>query len=196
MQSCYQQYQESNLKNESCLLNEQQELILWEQAIQQSKNDNFLFNNYETAKLAHASKTLINLWNIPISLAKQEYSKENQSFLEWNDNFQKLLDEHNFIESSTLANTLLKLFETNKIPMPSKIIFACFDEFIPSILTLKQTLEKLGCKTSLFDIPKIQSKSFVHAAKDQEQELNQLVCWAKNKYNMNLQIFIANKYLY
>ncbi len=174
---------EKSIDTKPLVLKEEQELIIWETIIKKSTN-NLLFNHLESARIAKDTNDLINQWNITIEQIDLEYSPDCQQFIDWHTNFKSYLNENGFIESSLIPSKLAEYIQDLQDLLPKKIIFAFFDEFIPIILKLKNCLAKY-CDISSYEQQEIPKKHFHYVAKNTEEELIDLVCWARNEYLAN-----------
>ncbi|NQY42753.1 MAG: PD-(D/E)XK nuclease family protein [Legionellales bacterium] len=177
-----------SINNKPLVLTDEQQIIIWEDIIQKSTS-NLLFNCLEPARIAKEANDLINHWDLNIEEVEQSYSPDCQNFINWRYEFKSYLEKNNFVESSNLPSKLIPLINNIKKYLPKNIIFAFFDEFTPSILKLKNQLEK-NCIVSIHQQPAITGKYYQYRAKTTEQELIDLVCWARNQY-LNKKVKIA-----
>lgn len=168
------------LQNNMQLLSEKQELAIWEKIVEQDKTD-WLFDKVSTAKMAKDTYDLIVKWDILEDGLANTYDEESRLYLKWHNKFNQYLKKQTAATNAALAKHIQTALEQNIIQISNAVIFAFFDEFIPSVDKLRQTLSAQTV-VEIFENQQSQGACFVHAAKDTTNELIDMVCWAKKQY--------------
>jgi ATP-dependent helicase/nuclease subunit B len=166
------------------ILNNHQELCLWEDIIRQSCDDSELLNPTDTASTAASALQTLHLWNVPLEHLDNTANQEVAMFYQWALQFSLVLSSNQFITSAQLAAELKQHVQQLIPASTQKLILIGFDEFPPALLDLITQLENQVDITSL-QIEKPASSINKATLHDQKAEIKTMAHWAKQQMDSN-----------
>lgn len=168
---CWQEHQ---------LLNQLQEYSIWLSIIKKNLQVE-LVNLQDTVKLVKTTNDLINTWQIPSEKLVKGYSLELDQFLLWQKIFNKHQQDKHLVVSSELAGIISNNLSQLKASLPDTIYFGFFSEMVPALAKLRVALAEF-CQLEELQHKQDHTKKYYYQAKDNKQELIDLMHWAKQKY--------------
>jgi len=123
-------------------LNAWQELILWQQIINQS--DKVLLRPSETADNIKQAWQLLNAWCLQVADIKPMANEDVHTFCEWAEQFNHYCDEKKFISRALQPHHLNGFTKHLSSKITNKFIFFGFDEIVPSVKQLIASLSQEG----------------------------------------------------
>lgn len=119
------------------------------------------------------------LWQLERQDNRFNHTEQTRLFQKWRNQLFETLQSRGLIHEHQLVDYLCK---SNEMLFPSRVVWACFDEFTPQQQALQKHLETQGIEQLHYDLPNQthQSISCLHG-KDKKDELLQLTLWLKQK---------------
>lgn len=157
------------------VLNVHQERYLWQDVLQDQSG------NTEQEGLITAvqdASTRCFLWQIEPSHADFSYNPLTAQFQLWRKQFQDKLNVLGAITPNQLAEYLIRYSSSFN---PSKLIWACFDDYTPQQKVLQDALVQRGFEQYRYDLPPKSITTMRYAAKDTHDELQQMVHWLNER---------------
>ncbi len=177
-------------KESTLILNDFQELLIWEEII--SREEKWM-NLTATSRLTKDSWKLLQDWMLTIDDLKESTTLEVQTFSKWCKQFKIKCQELNVISRSNLAGCLLTILSnstTNPV-LPSRFFFLGFDDLTPCIKALKYALSQY-CQIELLTVDsKIKPSVIRYGFHDQDQELREMVRWSYQRLLENKEALIG-----
>jgi hypothetical protein len=103
---------------------------------------------------------------------------QTRQFQNWYQQFQRELKKLNALTEEQLVIHLLtypELFNFNQV------IWVCFDDYTPQQRTLQEAIKTNGCQQDHYNLPETHSTHALYAAKDDQDERQQMIQWLKHK---------------
>ncbi len=132
------------------LLSGAQDSALWERVIAGSDRGMQLLSATATAALAHEAWTLMHAWDLPASELRKAGHEDVQAFTAWAGEFDEFCRTNRWLDSACLPDVLAELIASKRIPVPSRLIVAGFDELTPQQMRLLDSLRATGCDVGYF----------------------------------------------
>ena len=176
---CYQVALDQGLLAPAFLLNEYQELSLWEQIIIESTPDKPLLQTHTTAIAVKQAWQL--LWDWQCSLEHPSFKNSEDSFAvqNWATQFERYLAQKNGLDRSRLPERLYRVFQQNPDLRPTTMLWLGFLELTPQQEKLLKLFTTQGCQYELIQ-PKNRSVSPQQITfPDQAIEIRTMARWAK-----------------
>lgn len=172
IRQCYEALQLSMpLEHPPYLLNQHQCRHLWQNVLK--KQDNLTFSKGLLSSVMEAWSRLVQ-WQVSPNHEAFSHSPQCQQFQTWWQAFHAQLNELNALCEEQLLDYLLDI----KAPFTEKtLIWASFDEFTPQQLRLQEELSRQGIGQFHYDLYENQTNHCQFAAKDHEDEFQQLIQW-------------------
>jgi probable DNA repair protein len=179
------------------LLTSQQELILWEEILQQFPANEVLLQLSETAKLAKTAWERLKQWRVDLTHPALSTTEDSHSFLIWATQFQKTCQTNNWIDFNSLIHKIIKKISSDKMVLPKRLILTGFTEFSPLQNYLFSCLEEKGVriiddkeitcgsssiKSTSIKIPPINSAKRIRL-ENEETEIYAMARWSKSLLN-------------
>lgn len=117
--------------NAPVLLTPAQELVLWEQAIAASSNNDILLDAGTTAQTALAAWKLLHAWELPRNKSRFDGLPDTQAFHGWMTSVEARLRDRNWITSAQLPARLAEAVEAARLAVAGSFQLAGFDELTP-----------------------------------------------------------------
>lgn len=163
------------------LLNEAQCQHLWQKIIK--SNDDITYStgllNAVTEAWTHCQQ-----WHIDPDDSIFHYTPQTRQFQHWWNVFNQKIQQITAISQ----HQIIPYFITNNRPLFTQaIIWVCFDDFNPQQLSLQKHLEEHGVTQYFYDLPEQTMSTKVFAAKDTNEEYQQLIAWLHLKIQQDEQ---------
>ena len=172
-------------------LSQHQSQYLWQEMVAKSDVTQSLLNSKQTQKLSQDAWRLCQQWQIK----KLDYlpgDQDQAAFERWYQEYQQLLTEKGWVDSSQQPNVLLGLLETFVSQLPATIITYGFQQPTPQQQALINALQQhKTLKKWALSAPKSQTQLTLYSLPSPEQELLAAVRWAKDKLIDNSEQSIA-----
>jgi probable DNA repair protein len=169
------------------LLTPAQEAALWERVISDSSRAAQMLSATATARLAHDAWTRMHEWDLPHSELSKAGHEDVQAFAAWAQTFDEICRSNRWLDSARSPNVLTDLMAQKLVAVPSRLIFAGFDEFTPQQWRLIETLRAGGSEVILHQPDDLSPAQPVRlASASTEQEIVAAAQWARARLDANL----------
>ncbi|MDA3895981.1 MAG: PD-(D/E)XK nuclease family protein [Desulfobacteraceae bacterium] len=172
-------------ENLKILLSPVQERYVWEQVINASESANVLLRIPETAKAAVQAWEMCKQWYLSWHELSQAPPEDTKAFLGWAKSFEKKCRDNGWLDTASLPDTVIQLFNSKSIPVPGQLILAGFDELSPQQMSLIKALEALGCQVFLLAESEVPSEAQRCEVADTQVEITAAAQWAKDRLEDN-----------
>jgi len=179
LQRCWQELTSVNDSQQPLLLlNNIQEQVLWQQIIRNSSASNPLLQIEATAQAAQQAWQLCQQWNINYRDSIFTYTEDSKTWQSWAAQFEKLCNDNQWLDLSTLPYQLINAFQAKTITLPKRIFLVGFDEINPQQTKLFEILRQQGCK--ILDINHLHETSHAQqlALINTEAEIKSMAQWS------------------
>jgi ATP-dependent helicase/nuclease subunit B len=160
------------------ILNGHQEYYLWKKII---ANSGLTFS-CSVIKQLRETWTICHEWGVdiddPIFLEKEH----TLQFQAWYAEFALTLEKLDAITPAQLAEYLIGVLDFS---LSKRILWVNFDSFTLQQMNLQKKLIALGCSNTAFEESQPRPKGFLFSAKDEEEELAQIIAWSKQRLAEN-----------
>jgi probable DNA repair protein len=152
------------------LLDAQQELAVWERAIDASPEGAALLNTGSVAAEARDAWAIVCAYRLSQPLQAGVQTDETRAFLGWRDAFLHFCGEHHLIEPARLCDELAHQYRTRGLPPPERFVLFGFDAIDPQRQALLDALRACGSRVEVLDGdgPPGDATVVVHAGTEQE----------------------------
>lgn len=172
---------ENHCQEDSLLLSEHQELLLWQEIIERSEL--VLLNSQNSAKLAQSAYETLLLWNLSLEDLSQEKNEQVRQFYHWALEFEKIGGLKHW---KIYPQILKELFDKQShIPLPSQLILEGFEDFAPAYTRLLENRATIA--KPRYQQAKIQRCLFENT----EAEILAMALWSKEEIAKNSTIKIG-----
>ncbi len=193
IQQLWDDYSAAQLDNMPLLLTSQQELILWEEILQQFPANETLLQLSETAELAKTAWGTLKQWQINLTHPALATTDDSQAFLSWAIHFQSKCRENNWLDINSMMQLIGEKILVNKIKLSKCIIVTGFTELSPLQKYLFSCCEQIGTQV-IFDTqtdPTTLAQRI--SLSDEETEIRTMARWAKSLMDSNASSVIASE---
>lgn len=156
-----------------------QEIILWEEILRKSPENDFLLQLSKTAELAKSAWELLTLWEIDINHPALALTDDGQIFQQWAREFQKQCQKNNWIDLQGTTRVITEKLLLKIITPPKKIILIGFTEISPQHKNLFSICEQLGSKIIHYQSPSRTEWAKKISLTDEETEIRTMARWAR-----------------
>lgn len=173
---------------ERVLLSHDQQRVLWEQVIGDSRDGARLMNIPGAARRAREAWELIHSHHVPFPSALFDRAPETQAFADWAEAFSRICDRNSWTDGARVADELARSAEALREAMPSLVTYG-FDEFTPQQRSFLDALN--GARVRVEELIHVEqlrldgSREDVHvrqiAANDAEDEIRRAAAWARRR---------------
>ncbi len=115
---------------ELALLTRQQEALVWEEVIRDSRDGNSLLQIAATARRAREAWGLVNAYRVPLD-GRFAGSGDCEAFREWAREYERRCYRRKWLDGARLADIILEGLRSGEIARPASVFFAGFDEVSP-----------------------------------------------------------------
>ncbi len=164
------------------LLSPQQEIILWEEILQQFPANETLLQLSETAELAKSAWDILKQWRVDLSHPMLATTDDSNTFLSWAAYFQNKCIKNHWIDTHSLIPILCEKILQNLIHLPKRIIAAGFTELSPLQKYLFDCCKRMGTHVA-YDLNNSSSSPALTqriSLADEETEIRTMARWAKS----------------
>lgn len=116
-------------------------------------------------------------WQLATDHPGFHYTPQTLQFQQWRQHIDKQLQQLNAITQYQIAPYLLK----EHLDLPKTIVWVCFDDFSPQQKMLQHHFADHDIQQYSYDLPERTESPLLFAAKDQQDELEQLILWLQLK---------------
>jgi ATP-dependent helicase/nuclease subunit B len=163
---------------EKCtLLNETQELAVWEKIINDSAQANVLLRTHATAQMARQAWQLLKQWQLPLATISKNASEDTQAFYEWANQFNALCHNNHWLDQSSFINLFISEIAQHTHKLPKAISCVGFEFITPQLHALFTKLQSL-CSVNFSKLTVENSSSKQIALTHQEHEIYIMARWA------------------
>ena len=176
---CHQVVLDKGLLTPEYLLNEYQELNLWEQIIVESTADKPLLQPHTTAIAVKQAWQLLWEWQCSLKHPSFKNSEESLAFQNWATQFEQYLAQRNGLDCSRLPERLYRVFQQNPSLIPANMLWLGFLELTPQQQKLLKLFTVQGCQYELIqpEKPSVSPQQIIFP--DQSVEIRTMARWAK-----------------
>ena len=128
-----------------------QELLVWEGIIQLDADRNQLLDPAAAAEAARTSWELMHAWRLDRRAIEAFAGEDTRAFLDWARRFEQESEREDWLEPARQPDYLIPLLE--RIPLPSPILLAGFDELTPQQQAFFQACERCRATVELLQHP-------------------------------------------
>ncbi|KTD23619.1 recombinase B [Legionella lansingensis] len=160
--------------NHPLLLTELQCRYLWRQIIATKQTE----VNRGLLNAIHEAWTRCHLWMLDLNHSVFAYNLQTRQFQQWAQQFLRELDCLGAITEAQLAPYLCS---QNSAFSVSQLVWVCFDDYTPQQKKLQHYLNDQGCMLYHYDLATQATNLYQYAAKNEEDEYQQLFCWLKER---------------
>jgi ATP-dependent helicase/nuclease subunit B len=144
LEKIWRDYLHRDMQTAPILLSSQQETIIWEMILRQSKERDLFYQVSRTAEMAKAAWNTLRQWEVDFETLSGR--TEVDSFVTWSTQFAEFCDKYNYIDSASLIHQVITKIQENKITLPKKILLAGFTEFNPQQKKLLDLCKESNCE--------------------------------------------------
>lgn len=163
------------------LLNEAQELALWEEVIADAEGASPLWRKSEAARAARAAHRALAEWRLDEKCLRGG-SADVRAFAGWRENFMRRCREKNWLDRVAMQNAILA---RGALPSPPALTVAGFDVVTPLMKKILARCESDGVEVVPIPFPKIPGDVRLCRAADPEEELHRAASWCRELVETN-----------
>jgi ATP-dependent helicase/nuclease subunit B len=172
------------------LLNELQELALWENLIEPTLIGISLIEPAHMAALAQQAYALLAEYNqlerLDDSMWLPETNSEPEVFRSWARSFQRECKRHQWLPRCELIGTITHALRWGMLPPPAEIGWLGFDRATPSEADLQSVLESLGTRQHVLSWKvEAQSPPRLYTAQSEKEETAACAAWVRERLDAN-----------
>lgn len=175
-----QQFFAKSMDSHQLILTSEQESLIWEEIIRQSKYGSTLLNLSDTATLAKSAWGLLKAWQINLSHASFASSENHVLFQEWATIFKKKLQQHHWLDTHSLIDFIAEKISARLIVPPQEIILVGFHDLSPQYQTFFSACVAAGCQVEHESSTSINQTHCRIALVDDQAEILSMAKWAKD----------------
>lgn len=160
------------------LLNDFQELTLWEEAIT-AQEEEPLLQASAAARGAREAWQLLHAWRLGITREQENASEDVRAFARWTKTYLQRCTTSDWLDSALLPEAVRRALEAGRITPPSALILAGFDELTPQQEELLNQLRASGTQVTVLT-PAAKSNRVVRiGVDDRDAEIRAAAAWAR-----------------
>lgn len=163
------------------LLNDVQELALWEEAIADADGSSPLWRKSEAARAARAAHRALADWQLD-EKCLHNGSDDARAFAGWRENFMRRCRGENWLDRVAMQKAILARGE---LPAPPALIVAGFDVATPLMKKILARCEGGGAEVVQVPLPKNSGDVRLCRAADPEEELHRAASWCREQIEKN-----------
>jgi ATP-dependent helicase/nuclease subunit B len=168
------------------LLSAAQEHFVWERIIDADAGARGLFQIPATAAAAASAYELASAWRLPLNRTDCEGFEDAAAFIRWAAAYEDTLERRIWRCEAQIPGELTLIFQERRMPFPSRLFYAGFDEATPSEQRLMDALSQVGCRIEAAPIKAPESPRRVRVAvPDAAAELDAAAAWARERVASN-----------
>lgn len=160
------------------LLNDFQELTLWEEAIA-AQEEEPLLQVSAAARSARDAWRLLHAWRLGITREQEHVSEDISAFARWTKTYLQRCTNSDWLDSALLPDAVRRAIEAKRITPPPALIIAGFDELPPQQEELLNQLRASATQVTTLT-PASNSKRVVRVGvDDRDAEIRAAAAWAR-----------------
>ncbi len=166
----------------SMVLNEDQELWLWEMIIRdnlEQQPDLGLLQLSATAKSARNAWRLLQSWNLDLADLGQDLNQDTEAFRIWAREFLKRAREHAWLSRSELGKQIGKAVNATGWRADTHVKWVGFDTLTPSQQVLRQKLNENGIHVEFVAEMGAAGTACYQSCRDPSHEIESAARWAR-----------------
>jgi len=163
------------------LLNDAQELVLWEEAIADGEGSSPLWRKSEAARAARAAHRALADWQLDEECLRSG-SADVHAFAGWRENFMRRCRGEDWLDRVAMRNAVLARGE---LPAPPALVVAGFDVVTPLMKKVLARCEGEGAEVVRVPLPKNPRNVRLCRAADPEEELHRAASWCRELMEKN-----------
>jgi ATP-dependent helicase/nuclease subunit B len=132
-------------------LDEWQEEVAWEEAIERSPGTDGLLHLASTAESAAETWRLMRAWRVDAAAVQTAATDDAIAFLAWAREFEAACAREGWIDSARATDYLAA--RLSSIPLPERVVLAGFDEFTPQQQEFLDACRAAGVQVTLAETP-------------------------------------------
>jgi len=174
------------------LLNQTQEVLLWQKVIEEQVDSNFLWHIPSIAGQAQSAWQIMKEYRIPEFADSEELGRDHRIFRTWSRAFREQCRQNNWIDASSISERI-GIDRVRELEMPnSGIVLMGFDELAPHQQEFIRKLKESGVKVIQFQEPEgLDAEIQVVQCNEISEEIRFAAQWAKQKMQENSQAKIG-----
>ena len=161
------------------LLNPHQERLLWEQAVEESREGGTLLRPGAAAKTARQAWRILHDWRVAPETLANHPDPEARLFVRWAQRFTQLCDEARSISPSEIGALLIGALREGLIPPPARIQLSGFDKLTPIQELILDTLRTAGSDIVLAEAGTASARIARTVFPDRQAEYLAAADWAR-----------------
>lgn len=160
------------------LLNDFQELTLWEEAIA-AQEEEPLLQVPATARSAREAWRLLHAWRLAITREQESASEDVRAFARWTKTYLQRCTTSDWLDSARLPDAVRRAFEAGRITPTPTLILAGFDELTPQQEEFLRQLRASGTQITTLT-PASKPKQVIRVGlDDRDAEARAAAAWAR-----------------
>ena len=160
------------------LLNDFQELTLWEEAIA-AQEEEPLLQVPAAARGAREAWRLLHAWRLAITRQQENASEDVRAFARWAKTYLQRCTTSDWLDSANLPDTIRRAFEAGRITPPPVLILAGFDELTPQQDELLNLLRTSGTQITTLTLTSKPKQIVRIGLDDRDAEIRAAAAWAR-----------------
>ncbi|MBI5611483.1 MAG: PD-(D/E)XK nuclease family protein [Gammaproteobacteria bacterium] len=161
------------------LLNDFQELTLWEEAIRAADNEEPLLQVPAAARSAREGWQLLHAWKLSIPRSRETASEDVGAFARWAKAYGQRCTDGNWLDSARLPDAVGNAITAGRLAPPHALILAGFDEITPQ----QDELLTAVCAAGVTVMPLAPATQPTRTARvgydDRRAEIHAAAAWAR-----------------
>lgn len=175
------------------LLNGAQQQFIWEQIIDQSKQQKLVFLNVPaTARQVQQAWQIANAYDYDLNNEDELRSKDQQQFVLWAQAYQQQCIDEDFTDNAMLLDVLVEHIVNDPKFVGERLILTGFYELTPQQQRFVARLSEAGINVEVVDsVPDIATNPVRISPQDDATELQMAARWARSQLEADASVKIA-----
>lgn len=182
VQRLWQSYAVKQIVAMPMQLSTQQELLLWEEILRQSKESEYLLQLSHAAELAQSAFGILKQWRVKLDHPALNTTEDGMIFQKWAVQFQEALQRKHWLASDSLIDHVAEKIETGDITPPPHLLLTGFTEISPQSRHLFDACEQRGTRMTYYQSKKPHHLIQRISLNDEETEIRTMARWAKARF--------------
>lgn len=166
------------------LLGEEESRLLWRRVIAAwaKRSGRGVSDVGVMVPLARAAWRLAETWGMSLAaLQDAADSDDARAFASWASDYQHLLQDGQWLDSTSALHALATDIAAGRLPLPRQIGWLAFDPWPPAYATLNGALTNAGCTAVMLESAATRGAVRIVASADEADELVQAAVWARQR---------------
>ncbi|MCH7695082.1 MAG: PD-(D/E)XK nuclease family protein [Proteobacteria bacterium] len=172
----WQEYADT-FNNEQLLLSSQQQQLVWQQLVDDSKYK--LLNPVSVARKAVETWNLCQRWQIPIFPSDIYLNEDARAFQSWANGYRQRCQAQAWIDGAGIASVLANNIQQQRLSIDKKILLIGFDEIEPQQMALFEVLRSAGCEIQEHVSEHVNQHVSSRGYLDERAEINAVADWVR-----------------